>query len=136
MKETTLARKAGRDGTLDFFAIGVATLCILHCLALPLLISAVSLSIPFVESELTHKVLVLLALPISLYAIYADAKRGGRAAFILTATAGLALLLGAAFLEIMEAHEELLTTTGSILLVAAHLWRATRGSAKAATHKT
>ncbi len=136
MEDRTLAREKSSQGTLDFFAIGVATLCILHCLALPLLISAVSLSIPFVESELTHKVLVMIALPISLYAIFADAKHGGRIAFIVTATAGLALLLGAAFLEPMEAHEELLTTAGSILLVAAHLWRATRGSAKAATQKT
>jgi len=136
MEDRTLASEKSSEVTLDFFAIGVATLCIVHCLALPLLISTVSLSIPFVESELTHKVLVMIALPISLYAIFVDAKRGNRIVFIVTALTGLALLLGATFLEAMEAHEELLTTTGSILLVGAHLWRATRGSFKTGTPKT
>lgn len=118
------APDAAAVSTIDVFAVGIATLCLLHCLALPLLISSVSLAVPFAESEVVHKVLVIIAAPATLFAVFPDARVQGRRVFIVVALTGLALLLAGAFVPTLEAHEEALTVTGSVSLAAAHIWRA------------
>ena len=108
---------------LDKLAVTASTLCLVHCLVLPLLVPVVALIAPFAENELVHKALVLFAVPVSGWVIYRDAGREGRLPFIVTAVAGLALLICGAFIEQLEDYETPLTVAGSLLVATAHLWR-------------
>ena len=117
---------------VDVYAASVAILCLAHCLALPVLISSVSLAVPFAESEIVHKALVLIAAPATLFVVYSDAGLAGRRLFIGVALTGLALLLAAAFVPALEAFEEPVTVAGSVILASAHIWRAMDVRAKRA----
>ncbi|MEM8547455.1 MAG: MerC domain-containing protein [Pseudomonadota bacterium] len=108
---------------LDTLAVAASTLCLVHCLVLPLLVPVLALIAPFAENELVHKALVLVAVPVSGWVIYTDAGRAGRRPFVATAVAGLALLICGAFIEPLEDYETPLTVAGSLLVASAHLWR-------------
>ena len=49
-----------RGSQLDLFAVGVSALCLIHCVLVPVLAAALPLAAYFAESELVHRVLVLL----------------------------------------------------------------------------
>lgn len=117
---------------VDIYATGIALLCLVHCLALPLLASSVSLAVPFAQSELVHKALVMTAAPATLFAIHADARLARRRLFIRVASIGLALLVAAAFVPALEAFEQPVTVAGSVILASAHVWRAMDARAKRA----
>ncbi len=117
---------------LDVYAASVATLCLVHCLALPLLVTSVSLAAPLAENEIVHKVLVLIAAPATLFIVYSDVRLASRRLFIGVALTGLALLIAAAFAPALEAFEEPVTVAGSVMLAAAHIWRAMDVKAKRA----
>ncbi|MEO0345784.1 MAG: MerC domain-containing protein [Pseudomonadota bacterium] len=123
---------AAAVSALDVYAASIAMLCLAHCLALPLLISTLSLAVPFAENELVHKALVLIAAPATFLAVYADAKSPGRRIFIGVAILGLGLLIAGAFVPALEAYEEPVTVAGSVTLAAAHIWRALDVRAKRA----
>ena len=107
---------------LDLCATGISTLCLLHCLALPLLASLMPLAAQSVESHLLHQILVLAALPVSLRVIWKAQPIAGNALFISAACSGLGLLLLGAFVEPLEAYEQPITVAGGVLLGSAHLW--------------
>lgn len=107
---------------LDLYATGLSTLCLLHCLALPLLASLMPLAAQSVESPLVHRILVLVAVPVSLRVIWKALPAGRNGLFIGVASSGLGLLLLAAFVEAASAYEEPITVTGAVLLGSAHLW--------------
>ncbi len=108
---------------LDATAIALSALCLIHCLALPLL----SLSLPLLgtlaEAEWVHRVLVVLALPIPMISVLNDQGQEGRYEFAVLAVVALTLLLAAAFVEQLHDHETLLTVAGSSLLALAHIRR-------------
>ncbi|MEL7296598.1 MAG: MerC domain-containing protein [Pseudomonadota bacterium] len=116
----------GGDTAVDVYAVAGSLLCLVHCLALPALVGSLTAITPFVESELVHKLLVLLLAPATLYAIFADKNWAGRHFFVVAAVIGLSLLCAAAFIPPAEAFETPLTVVGSILLSGAHLMRAIR----------
>ena len=107
---------------LNLLAAGLSTLCIIHCLALPLLISLLALSVPFAENELVHITLVLLAVPATLLVIHRSRAHQNFRLFIATAAIGLAVMLAGTFLPPLARFEEPLTVTGALLLVSAHMW--------------
>ena len=121
--QTTTAR-------LDLYAAGLSTLCLLHCLALPLLVSLLPLAAQAAESELAHKVVVLAAVPVSLRVVWKTFPTAGSALFVGAALSGLGLLLVAAFVEALSAYEEPLTVAGGVLLCSAHLWHWTQQRGK------
>lgn len=121
---TPAARLDRRGRTIDFYAAALAFLCLAHCVALPLLVTGLSLSIPFAENEAVHRALVLLAAPATAFAIFSDWGRGGRGSFIAAATAGLCLLFAGAFVHALEDFEQAITILGSVLLAGAHISRA------------
>lgn len=115
-----------RGDRLDLYAATLSALCLVHCLALPLLASLLPLAGQLSENEDIHKVLALMAAPVTLW-IGSKSLRTDRApAFVLIAFPGLGLLLAAAFLEPVSAVEQPLTVTGAVLLASAHLRRWTR----------
>ena len=106
--------------TLDRSGIFVSMLCVVHCLALPLLGTLLPLIGFLAENETVHKVMVLFAIPI---VILSTLQHGGRKRFFLYpvfVTMGPLLLLAALLFPFLEEHEVALTVSGALLLSAAH----------------
>lgn len=112
---------------LDGFAVAASVVCMVHCLALPLLLALLPvLSGTLVEGEGFHLLVLALAVPTSAFALWASRNRGGSNAPLLAGAAGLVLL--ALALLAGEAAERAITLAGSLLLAGAHManWRARR----------
>ncbi len=107
---------------LDGIGIGLSSLCLAHCLLLPLAIVAIpAISVGILASEWVHWLLLALALPISLYAFWRGRRHHQQwqpGAFGLT---GLALMLCAVALPVGEIMETVLTVIGAILLATGHV---------------
>ena len=110
---------------LDRAALGASALCLVHCLALPLIIAALPalshlLSLP----ESVHLWILLFALPTAGLAFVTGRTRHGAFYPLIIGAFGLvALAIGVAFGN--SRLETPVTVTGSLLLAAAHIanWR-------------
>lgn len=120
--------RASASTTLDTSAIALSGLCLVHCLALPLMAAALPLAGVLAEAEWVHKVLVMTAIPISNFAMLRGRREGGGAVFIGLASFGLFLLTSAAFIEPLHDHETALTVSGALSLATAHIFRWVRHS--------
>ncbi|WP_162301897.1 MerC domain-containing protein [Croceibacterium ferulae] len=112
---------------LDGFALAASAACMVHCLALPLVLALLPvLSGTLVESEGFHLLVLILALPTSALGLWASRVPGGSMGPLLAGAAGLGLLTLA--LLAGEAAERVITLAGSLLLAGAHVanWRARR----------
>ena len=107
---------------LDLYAVGLSTLCVLHCVALPVLVALMPTIAQAAESELVHRILVLVAVPVSLRVIWKTRPVSNNRLFVGAASVGLGLLLSGAFLEVLSPYEEPITIVGGVLLASAHLW--------------
>ena len=112
-----------RAGAIDASAITLSGLCLVHCLALPLMAAFLPLAGVVAEAEWIHKAFVAAALPLSGFAIARGFSRGAGTGFILLATSGLALLMAGAFVEALHDYETPLTVIGALLLASAHVRR-------------
>lgn len=106
----------------DLLGIGASTLCVLHCLAAPLLVAA----LPMLEvyERQTHAAFVLAILAIGLLAFWPGYLSHRRRWIVATALLGFGLMsLGVAAPEglLTEPMEEVATVTGGATLVFAHL---------------
>ena len=125
---TQTADRVTLNGRSDFTAICLSTLCIVHCLALPLMASALPLAGVLAEIEWIHRGLVLTAIPISTYAILKTGLRVIDGIFIGLVLVGFSLLLIAGFVEQAHDYEKQLTTVGALMVAGAHLRRWLRHS--------
>lgn len=107
---------------LDLCAAGLSTLCLLHCLALPLLATLMPLAAQVAESELAHRILAASAIPVSFGVVWKTSRVDSNGAFVGAVMSGLGLLLLAAFVEAVSTYEEPITVAGGVLLCSAHLW--------------
>ena len=107
----------------DKFAMSFSAMCMIHCLFAPSLIilSYSSLALT-VESELIHKAILLLTIPVSIFAISLGYKNHPNNSIIYTGIAGLTILISALLVgeSIGENAELILTTIGSLMLIACH----------------
>ena len=107
----------------DKFAMSFSMLCLMHCLFAPALIvlSYSSLAIT-IESELVHKIILLLTIPISIFAITLGYKNHLNNSIIFIGISGLTILVAAILIgeKINENTELILTTIGSMLLIFCH----------------
>lgn len=106
----------------DAVAVSLTFLCVVHCLAFPVLASTLPLIGVVSESEWVHTLFVALALPASVISFVLTNSTSARIIFSIFAVAGFAFLF-AALLESMEQHEVMLTICGSVLLSSAHIYR-------------
>ncbi|MBI3928963.1 MAG: MerC domain-containing protein [Armatimonadetes bacterium] len=111
----------------DQLGILVSGLCLVHCLALPLMLSlAPFLAGLWSPDERVHLVLTWLALPVGLAALWPGFRGHRKISVLVCGFAGLALMLAA---PLLGAHGtgELWASAGAIMLVGAHLvnrrWR-------------
>tara|TARA_B100000214_G_scaffold375367_1_gene361382 strand:- start:141 stop:554 length:414 start_codon:yes stop_codon:yes gene_type:complete len=110
--------------TSDKLAMTLSMICVVHCFFVPsfLILSAGYLSFA-IDNEFVHKLIVLLALPISIFALYIGYKNHKTSSFIPMAIFGLVLLVLAVVLGesvLGEAGEKILTLFGSASLAYAH----------------
>ncbi|MFC0153435.1 MerC family mercury resistance protein [Xanthomonas dyei] len=107
---------------LDTSAIALSGLCLLHCLALPLLAVALPLLGAWSRAEWVHVVFAAAAVPLSGFALWSTHRRHALPAPVwVLAGLGLAgLALGASGIA-GGTLETPITVTGSLLLASAHL---------------
>lgn len=108
----------------DGMAMLASGLCLLHCAALPLVIAVLPMAVKLAgATEAIHLWLLMSALPTSLYALTAGARRSRRAGALLCGVAALSLLFLGWWFE--EIHGTALTVSGSLLLATSHIanWR-------------
>lgn len=105
--------------TMDKIGLSLSTLCVIHCLLLPVIGASLPIIGAWSEIEWVHKLLVILALPVALSVIISKSETHIRG----LATAGIILLLVAAFWEPLHDYETPLTVIGAISLGAAHMLR-------------
>ncbi|HDS1559178.1 MerC domain-containing protein [Stenotrophomonas maltophilia] len=119
--------KSPSPALLDAGALALSSLCLLHCLALPLLAAALPLFGAWAQAEWVHLLFVAIALPLTGYALWRADRRHRLPVMAWTAAGlGLGLLLAGALELPSHAWETPLTVTGSLLLAATHIWNARR----------
>ena len=119
---------------LDGIAVGLSMLCLVHCLALPLIIIGVPLLAQFAETHL-HYQLLLLVVPLSVVAFAIGYRRHRMWRILVAGAAGLGLLIVGATIahsQLGLLADRLFTIAGSLLLAAAH-WKNSRGSVRCQT---
>ena len=120
------AAMARKDDLIEGIAVGATIACLVHCLALPLLIAIIPV-IPAVLPipEHFHAIALGLAIPATGGALFAGYRRHRVAAPLFAGATGLLLLtLGATRWEATPL-ETPVTVLGSLCIAAAHLvnWR-------------
>ena len=112
-------------GRLDGAAIGLSTLCVIHCLGLPILATILPSVSAIAELEWLHKSFVVAAVPLSILAVFQSARHRAFLLVLGLVGPGILLLVAAAFVPALEAHETPLTVLGAVLLCIAHVlnWR-------------
>ncbi len=120
---TDSAPVINRNAHLDLYAASMCTLCLVHCIVLPLTGTLLPIAGLISEDELVHKILVLMAAPATLWLVYKTAIQKQNSLFIYLAITGLALLLIAAFVETLARYEVPLTVVGATVLGASHVQR-------------
>ena len=108
----------------DKFAMGLSLACVLHCFFVPsfLILTSGMLSVSL-DNEFVHKLLVLVAVPISSFALIKGYKYHKTFSFISYGILGLVALILAVVLGesiLGEFGEKGLTLLGSILVAYSH----------------
>lgn len=124
---------AARPRLADLLGIALSLTCLVHCLALPLLILlAPALGTWIAVPEWVHAAILMLALPAAMMAMKGGWQQHGRVAPAALAATGVGLLVaglaaheGWMALADPETADRLLTSLGAVALVMAHLlnWR-------------
>ncbi len=127
----TDAQSGGRSGAFSLDAAGAAlsSLCLVHCLALPLLALALPTALGAAthhhgDDLLLHLLLIGAALPVSLLAFRRGLRRHGHALPLALGGTGFALMLAGALVH--GAAVQVLTVAGGLMVAGGHLlnWRA------------
>ena len=112
-------------GGLDSLAVAFSGLCLIHCLFAPLLLSAS----PFfadsmIANENAHRWLLLLVVPVSMFALRGGLRRHHDRQVLIYATIGLGLLTLSAIAGVEylgDSPEKAITTLGGLVLAFAHV---------------
>ena len=108
----------------DKFAMTLSMVCLVHCLFAPsLFILTYSFMAMSVDSELVHKLILLITVPVSLFALSLGYKNHSTMNFIVLGIIGLLTLVLAVILGegvLGENGELFLTMLGSTLVIISH----------------
>ncbi len=105
---------------LDIASMSLSGLCVVHCLALPVLAVLLPFLSVFTNNEWVHPLLVVIAAPLSLLAV-ASSNAWRKWQVSLPIAGGLILLAIAAFAPVGELADTMLSVTGALMIAAAHL---------------
>jgi len=80
-------------GRVDVGAVSLSVLCVVHCLALPVLVATVPvLRAALPGEQLVHGLLLLVALPLSALSLGRGVRRHGRRSVLVLGALGLVLM--------------------------------------------
>jgi hypothetical protein len=114
---------------LDGAAVALSALCLVHCLALPLVVAGVPFLAQFAETHLHYQVLVIVV-PLSTVALGLGFRRHRDPRILGGGALGMLLLvLGAtvAHTQLGLAADRIFTVAGSLVLATAHWKNSRRG---------
>ena len=122
---------------LDSAAVGLSALCLIHCLALPLVVAGLPFLAQFAEGHL-HAQMLVVVLPLSIIALGLGFRHHRNARIVAAGAVGMALLtLGATVAHASWglAADRAFTIAGALLLAAAHFYNSvqTRDRKKSAS---
>jgi hypothetical protein len=108
---------------LDFAAIGLSGLCLVHCLGTSLLIGLIAGGklLDIWHSELIHVALLAIAAPLTLWTLVRSYRCHGDGLALLLGIAGLKLMAVALLFYEHAMLETRLTVAGVVLLAIGHL---------------
>ena len=113
-----------RIAVLDRFSIGFSSLCLLHCLAVPVLVSVVPVFATFaLADERFHLALVALVVPTSVIALCLGCRLHKSRRILICGFAGVFVLVVTAILggqHLGEIGETVLTVLGASVVALAH----------------
>jgi len=107
---------------LDGAAVALSALCLIHCLALPIIVAGLPFLAQFAEGHL-HLQMLVIVLPLSVVALALGFRRHRSARIIAAGAVGmLALVIGAtvAHSHLGLAADRAFTIVGALVLAAAH----------------
>ena len=108
----------------DRIAMGLSLACVLHCFLAPsLIVLSYGVSSFNIESELIHYLIIMLTVPISIFALTLGYKNHKGVSFFVTGVIGISVLILAVIIgeDILgDVGEKGLTLVGSIIVVYAH----------------
>ncbi|HWK41369.1 MAG TPA: MerC domain-containing protein [Croceibacterium sp.] len=113
---------------LDRMGMMISGICLIHCLALPLIAALLPFfAVTLPGDEWTHRVLLGMALPVTGFALLRGWRRHRAAGPAITGAVGLGLIATALFVP-EETMEVALTVVGGLIVIRAHIgnWRAHR----------
>ena len=106
----------------DRAATALSALCIVHCLALPLLASVLPFLSIVADAEWLHWIFAGLAIVISASVPFRDVL-ARKSSFLIPAGLGILFLIGGLFADKIGADETILTVIGGVLVAFAHIRR-------------
>ena len=116
-----------RDSTsswADWVGVGASTVCVIHCIVTPFLLSFSAVLAHFLPSEeSTHRWLAIAIAAIGALALLRGFRVHRRTRVLLTMAAGLAFIFGGAWWGDLLPHhwmEVAVTFTGSAFMISAH----------------
>ena len=113
---------------LDWAAVGLSALCLVHCLALPLIVAGVPLLAQFSEGHL-HAQMLVVVLPLSIVALGLGFNRHRNTRIVAAGTVGmLTLVIGAtvAHSQLGLMADRAFTVVGAFVLAGAHYFNSVR----------
>lgn len=109
--------------TFDRAGLAISSLCIMHCILLPLAASTLPILGAFSENELIHKVLVLVAIIPAFFAFMPVSNTKLSSLMRSVGLIGISTLFAGAFIESLHDFETILTLVGATCLTSAHALR-------------
>lgn len=111
---------------LDTTAVALSMLCLLHCLALPLLVALLPLaSAAFVADERFHRWMLWLVVPTTVLALWTGWQRHRRSWIVWSGAVGVGFIAFAAYgrstVGLGETGDTVLTVIGALTLATAHV---------------
>ena len=113
---------------LDGAAVGLSALCLIHCLALPLLVAGLPFLAQFSAGHL-HAQMLVVVLPLSIVALGLGFRHHRSTSIVITGVVGMCILtLGAtvAHDRLGLTADRLFTIVGALTLAAAHFYNSVR----------
>jgi uncharacterized membrane protein YfcA len=114
----------GKMEVLDRIGVFASMACFLHCLAMPIVLSLLTVYAHFLPSEeRTHRILAVFITVIGVLALLTGYRKHGRYSVLILMSCGLLLVCSGAFFgDRLPSHwmEVLITLAGSSCLILAH----------------
>ncbi len=127
LQNTDLGAVDGRGGRVgDLLAVTLSGLCLVHCLALPLVASLLPLAGVWAQAEWVHWLFALIAAPLSAWTLTRPHPQGLPRLAIGLAGVGAGLLFAGAAGFPSHELETPITVAGGLLLASAHILNARR----------